>query len=61
MRALARLGQRAPGKASGLNPEFFDAFAEWAGDPNKDLGERVRSEAPLGVLRSVTSRGAFPQ
>eukprot|EP00969_Alexandrium_andersonii_P084184 3714232-Alexandrium_andersonii.AAC.1 len=56
-KTLASPGFRAPGKATGLNHEFFDAFARIAGDPDTDIGERARAGAPLGAARPVTSRG----
>eukprot|EP00969_Alexandrium_andersonii_P220128 9722030-Alexandrium_andersonii.AAC.1 len=37
MKALFALEHPAPGTCSGLIPEFFEAFFEWAGDPNVDL------------------------
>eukprot|EP00969_Alexandrium_andersonii_P057532 2535165-Alexandrium_andersonii.AAC.1 len=58
--ALLALGQPAPSVSAGLIPAFFDAFALVAGDPDADLALWIRSGAPLGVLRPVTSRGVFP-
>eukprot|EP00969_Alexandrium_andersonii_P358329 15450784-Alexandrium_andersonii.AAC.1 len=58
--ALLALGQSAPSVSAGLAPEFFDAFALVAGDPDTDLALWIRSGPPLGVLRPVTSRGVFP-
>eukprot|EP00969_Alexandrium_andersonii_P117392 5193150-Alexandrium_andersonii.AAC.1 len=60
MKALLALGRPASGAGPGLIPEFFEAFFEGAGDPDVDLAPWVRSRAPLGVLRPVTSRGVFP-
>eukprot|EP00969_Alexandrium_andersonii_P266095 11761017-Alexandrium_andersonii.AAC.1 len=64
MKTLASLGFRAPGGAKGLNSELFDAFVGIAGDPDSDpdadLGERVRTGAPLGVTRPVTGGRSPP-
>eukprot|EP00969_Alexandrium_andersonii_P046590 2044077-Alexandrium_andersonii.AAC.1 len=60
MKVLLALGQPAPSVGPGLIPEFFDAFALDVGDPDADLSVWIRTGAPLGVLRPVTSRGVLP-
>eukprot|EP00969_Alexandrium_andersonii_P023442 1023717-Alexandrium_andersonii.AAC.1 len=60
MKALLALGQPAPSIGSGPVPEFFEAFALVAGDPGAGLALSIRTGAPLGMLRPVTSRGVFP-
>ena len=60
VKALAALEHPPPSVRAGLIPEFFDAFAQVAGDPDTDLSLWVRAGAPLGVLHPVTPKGVFP-
>eukprot|EP00969_Alexandrium_andersonii_P169242 7481769-Alexandrium_andersonii.AAC.1 len=61
MKALLALRRPAPSAGSGLILAFCEAFSEIAGDPDVDFAPWIRTGAPLGVLRPVTSRGCFPQ